>query len=69
MVEDEVLAAAGDNAFTVMGVVTGPLRRAEGHDAVARFMTEATSGDYDHLVEVCRKWAKALDNDTVVELV
>lgn len=68
MLEEQVLDAIGDNAFAVMGIVSRPLRRHEGDAAVSAFMAEATAGDYDELIEVCRAWAEAIDNDTVTEL-
>lgn len=62
MVEEQVLAAVGDNAFAVMGVVSKELRRTD-RTLVGAFTAEATSGDYNHLVEVCRQWAVRIDND------
>lgn len=60
MLEEEVLGAYGENAFTIMGIITRPLRRAGG-DSEA-FMAEAMAGDYEQLNEVCRSWARKLDN-------
>lgn len=52
------LSGSDGNAFAVMGKVTKALRRA-GHDyAVADFREEATSGDYDHLLQTCMRWVE-----------
>ncbi len=38
------------NAFAVLGAVNRALTRAGHNDAAKEFMTEAMSGDYDHLL-------------------
>ena len=60
MLEDEVFAAYGDNAFAILGIVSKALRRQRA-DTTA-FTAEATSGDYAHLNEVARAWAVRIDN-------
>jgi len=51
------LTGEDGNAFLILGKVRKALRRAgvpsEERDA---FTTEATSGDYDHLLQTCMKW-------------
>ena len=44
------------NAFGILGVVQKALRNAGHVDAVAVFMNEATSGDYNHLLRTCMKY-------------
>jgi len=51
------LSDGDGNAFMVLGKVRKALRRV-GVDqkTIAEFTTEATSGDYDNLLQVCMKW-------------
>lgn len=44
------------NAFNILGLVTRAMKRAGHGDRVEEFRTEATSGDYDHLLQTCMKW-------------
>lgn len=44
------------NAYAIMGAVRRALRRAGHHDAVSTYTDEATSGDYDHLLQVTMQW-------------
>jgi len=47
------LAGEDGNAFAIMGRVTKALKRAGASpDYVKRYQDEATSGDYDHLLQV-----------------
>lgn len=45
------LSGQDGNAFYILGVVQKALKRAGEHEAAAEFFTEATSGDYDHLLQ------------------
>jgi hypothetical protein len=51
------LVGADGNAFAILGKVTKALRRA-GVDAaeIDAFTTDATSGDYDHLLATVMQW-------------
>lgn len=49
-VEVELVGQDG-NAFAILGAVSKALRRAGHEEAVQEFMDEATSGDYDHLLQ------------------
>jgi hypothetical protein len=51
------LTGEDGNAFFILGSVQKALRRA-GVDAeeVNAFYAEATSGDYDHLLQTCMEW-------------
>lgn len=50
------LTGGDGNAMVVIGKVATAMRRA-GHGAeVAAFMDEATSGDYDHVLQTCMAW-------------
>lgn len=56
--EIEVCLVGEDgNAFAILGRVLGALRHAgvpkEERD---EFMQEATSGDYEHLLQTCLRW-------------
>ena len=45
------------NAFAIMGRVSKELRRAGVSDEeVKQYQNEATSGDYDHLLQVTMQW-------------
>ena len=44
------------NAFVIMGVVTKALRRNGHQDLVKDFIYEATSGDYNHLLQTCMEY-------------
>ena len=44
------------NAFFILGSVCKELRRAGHEDLVEEFWKEATSGDYDHLLQTCMKY-------------
>lgn len=48
------LVGQDGNAFAILGRVSKALRR-EGIDPKP-FMDEATSGDYDHLLQTCMNW-------------
>lgn len=56
--EIEVRLSRGDgNAFMLMGIVSKALRRAGVPSSeISEFMTEATAGDYDHLLRTCLAW-------------
>lgn len=44
------LSGVDGNAFNILGLVTKALRRAGHSDAANEFYTEATAGDYSHLL-------------------
>lgn len=51
------LSESNGNAFVIMGKVSKALRRAGVEKSeVDQFITEATAGDYDHLLQTCMKW-------------
>lgn len=60
------LSGEDGNAFAVVGRVQHALRRylADRGDAdfaeaeVSAFFEEATSGDYDHLLQTCMRWVE-----------
>jgi hypothetical protein len=49
------LAGSYGNAYAMLGKVVAALREA-GHLDEDQFTTEATSGDYDHLLQTCMRW-------------
>lgn len=54
------LAGLDDNAFSILGRVSGALRRGGVPEQErSAFMKEATSGDYDHLLATCMDWVEA----------
>ena len=44
------------NAFAIMGRVSKALKRAGHKDLADEYFTEATSGDYDHLLQTTMKY-------------
>lgn len=45
------------NSFAILGSVRRAMRRAGVAEAeIGTFSTEATSGDYDHLLQTCMRW-------------
>jgi hypothetical protein len=50
------LTGEDGNAFFILGKVQQALRRAGHGDAAQEFYTEATSGDYDHLLQTAMRY-------------
>lgn len=50
------LAGTDGNAFSILGKVSGALKRAGYKKEAEEFLTEATKGDYDHLLATCAKY-------------
>ena len=49
------------NAFAILGRMTRELRRAKvSEEEIKEFQTEATSGDYNHLLATCMDWVEVL---------
>lgn len=54
---DVELIGQDGNAFMIMGRVSRALRKAGvPSEEVDQYVTEATSGDYDHLLAVTAEW-------------
>jgi hypothetical protein len=47
------LTGEDGNAFVIIGRVSNALKRAGHREAASEFMTEAMSGDYDHVLQTC----------------
>lgn len=45
------LSGQDGSAFAILGRVSNALKRAGHPDAANEFVTEATNGDYDHLLQ------------------
>jgi len=50
------LVGSNGNAFAILGKVSRALKKAGFPDLADEFMTEATSGDYDHLLRTCMRY-------------
>jgi hypothetical protein len=51
------LVGQNGNAFVVLGLCVRAARRAGlTQEQIGEFKKEATSGDYDHLLQTCIKW-------------
>lgn len=54
---DVQLSGTDGNAFAIIGAVRKALRSAGVTPSeVAEFTNEATSGDYDHVLQTCMRW-------------
>jgi len=52
-----VLVGEDGNAFFILGKVMKALRRADvSPEEISEFQKEATSGDYDHLLQTTMQW-------------
>ena len=51
------LSGEDGNAFAVLGRVREALRRGGRRDLIEAFTNEATSGDYNHLLQTCHRYA------------
>lgn len=53
------LTGKDGNAFAILGRVQEAMRRGKvPAEDVKKFMDEATSGDYDHLLQTCMQWVE-----------
>lgn len=50
------LSQGSGNAFSILARVQGALKDAGEEDAAKSFMQEATSGNYDHLLQTAMKY-------------
>ena len=51
------LSGQDGNAFMIIGLVRKALRRGDvPQDEIDKYTEEATSGDYDHLLQTSMKW-------------
>ncbi len=51
------LTGEDGNAFAILGAVRAALRRAGvSRDEIEKFMAEAMSADYNHLLRTCMRW-------------
>lgn len=50
------LVGTDGNAFSILGRVKNALIKAGLNDQAERFLKEATSGDYEHLLITCMKY-------------
>lgn len=54
------LSGEDGNGFFIVARVRKALERAGHREAEVEFFTEATSGDYDHLLQTCMRWVTVL---------
>ncbi len=52
------LVGVDGNAFVILGLVTKAIKRSNHPELVEAFKKEATSGDYDHLLQTCMKYVE-----------
>ena len=52
------LVGTDGNAFAILGKVHNALVRAGHKDLAKQYMAEATSGDYDHLLQTSMKYVE-----------
>lgn len=59
------LAGIDGNAFSIMGAVSSALKKS-GHKGLAKqFMDEATSGDYNHLLQVVMTYVEVVWGENI----
>lgn len=58
---DAVVKLVGEdgNAFAILARVSRAIRRSNHPELADAFMREATSGDYDHLLQTCLRYVAA----------
>jgi len=61
-IEVELIGNDG-NAFAVLGAVSKALRQNGHASEVDKFQKEATSGDYDHLLQTVMNWVTVTSED------
>lgn len=52
------LLGTESNAFSIIAKVRKALERAGHGDEVDQFVREATSGDYDHVIQTAMRWVE-----------
>lgn len=58
------LVGEDGNAFSILGRVRSALRRGGvPQDEIAKFTEEATSGDYNHLLQTVMRWVDTVGED------
>jgi hypothetical protein len=57
------LIGENGNAFAILGRVKNALKKGGRSDLVSEFITEATSGDYDHLLSTVTDYVEIADPD------
>jgi len=51
------LLGKDSNAFSILGFVTCAMRKANlPKEEIYKFIADASSGDYNHLLRTCMKW-------------
>ena len=59
-IEVELLSNDG-NAFTILGAVKKALKKGNvPQEEIDQFFAEATSGDYNNLLQVCMAWVEVI---------
>ena len=62
------LVGQDGNAFAILGKISREMRRAGlPEEEIKVFQDEATSGDYDHLLQTCMKWVTCDECDNYEE--
>ena len=53
------LTGKNGNAFVLLGTVQSAMKKAKLPDSeIKEFISEATNGDYDHLLQTCMIWVE-----------
>lgn len=52
------LSEEDGNAFMILGRVKQAIKRSNHPELAEKFIEEATSGDYDHLLQTCMKYVE-----------
>lgn len=60
----EIIGKDG-NAFNILAIASKTLKRNGMSSLVEEFITEATSGDYDHLLMTCMEWFNVTGDEEI----
>lgn len=52
------LSGTDGNAFMILGKVSIAIKKSDKPELVEQFLTEAKSGDYNHLLDTCFKYVE-----------
>ena len=58
------LIGVDGNAYSLMGYTSQALKRTGHHDLVEKMFSEATTGDYNHLIRVCMHYVDIANGDS-----
>ena len=61
------LVGEDSNAFAILGKVQKALEKAGQKEEAKKFLEEATSGDYNNLLQTCTKWVRVVQRGELMK--